>query len=303
MTRTKKVKKEKVAPKKKTGAVETGLADILFPVKVVDEKMESNSEYSKRIVGKINRKNFLLNQCSPRYELVPNKDIFPNIEDVLNGNRIAFTANYRHVDHVRFYADYIITDSRYAFSLAGTDKVQPMLRVQHSYNGLTKYRIMFGYFRIVCSNGLVIPVKEMKDYNLVIVGKHTESIKNSFEKLNAMLVNFSNNAKEITEKIVKKYELLGGRMVTNVQDRVKEVLNAAGVIAVDNKNFNTINDIVGKITTELKKPETRGFNGRVNDWLVYNAINQYINDDKRNIAVPEKRMETDSKVFEYMLQG
>lgn len=288
---------------KKTGTIETGLADILFPVEVRDEEMASNSEYSKRIVGQINGEDFLLNQCSPRYELVPNNDIFPNIENVLRGNNIKFMAKYRHVDHVRFYADYTITDSRYAFSIAGTDKVQPMLRVQHSYNGLTKYRIMFGYFRVVCSNGLVIPVKEMKDYNLVIVGKHTESIKNSFEKLNAMLVNFSNNAKEITQKIVSKYELLGGRMVTNVQDRVKEVLNASGIIAVDNNKFNTINDIVGKITTELKKPETAGFNGKVNDWLVYNAINQYINDNNRNIAVPEKRIETDSKVFEYMLEG
>jgi len=40
----------------------------------------------------------------------------------------------------------------------------------------------------------------------------------------------------------------------------------------------------------------------VNDWLIYNGINQYINDDSRNIASPEKRRETDSKVLEYMLE-
>ncbi len=46
-----------------------------------------------------------------------------------------------------------------------------------------------------------------------------------------------------------------------------------------------------------------GYNGKVTDWLVYNGINQYIYDDSRNIVVPEKRMETDSKVFEYMLEN
>jgi hypothetical protein len=48
--------------------------------------------------------------------------------------------------------------------------------------------------------------------------------------------------------------------------------------------------------------EDLGYNGRVNDWLIYNGINQYLNDNNRNIAVPEKRMETDSEVFQYMLQ-
>jgi hypothetical protein len=41
------------------------------------------------------------------------------------------------------------------------------------------------------------------------------------------------------------------------------------------------------------------YNGKINDWLIYNGVNQYIFDDRRNIVAPEKRIETDSKVFEY----
>jgi hypothetical protein len=47
--------------------------------------------------------------------------------------------------------------------------------------------------------------------------------------------------------------------------------------------------------------ENLGYKGVVNDFLIYNGINQYLNDDNRNIQVPEKRMETDSLVLEHML--
>jgi hypothetical protein len=236
---------------------------------------------------------------------VKNTDIFPNIEKVLNDNNIKFSVTYSHINNVRFYADYIIEDQRYSYHMNGTtDYVKPMLRVQHSYNGLTKYRIVFGYYRLVCTNGATIPVEQMKNFNLCIVGKHTLSIERSFNELDKMLKNFAVNAKQITEEITAKYELLGGRMVTKLEDRVKEVLNAVKIPIVDNSKFSTLNYIIGKAKNEADDSVGNlGYHGVVNDFLVYNAINQYLNDNSRNIAVPEKRMETDSKVFEYMLEN
>ncbi len=304
-SKTKRREKSEIAERRNNSAPKLCTRDyILFPVEMRDEEMPSNSDYSKRIVGQINGGDFLLNQCSPIYELIPNSEIFPKIEEVLDKNGIQYTAQYTHVKHVRFYADYRISDSRYAYRMnnGANDEIQPMLRVQHSYNGLTKYRIMFGYFRLVCTNGLVIPVKEMDEFNLVIVGKHTESIKHSFEKLDHLLVNFVNNAKQITTQIVAKYEQLGSVWIENPKNRITEVLKACDIASIDNSKFNTVNDIVNRIEKELNNPRLSGYNGKVNDWLIYNGINQYLNDNSVNIAVPEKRMETDSKVLEYMLE-
>lgn len=286
----------------KTGAVVCTLEDLNFPVEIRLEEMPSNKEYSRRVVGQINGGDFLLNQCSDIYELVKNEDIFPNIEQVLNDNKISFTVTYRSINHVRFYADYVITDSRYAYTMRGSknDTIKPLLRVQHSYNGLTKYRIVFGYFRVICTNGLTIPVQEMSKFNLSITGKHTDSIKHSFVKLDEMLKTFVVEAQQITTTIVNKYDMLGGRMIVNVEDRIKEVLNANKVIIVDNSKFNTLNDIKINVLTEANN-DSLGYNGNVNDWLIYNGINQYLNNE-RNIVVPEKRMETDSKILEYMLE-
>ena len=276
--------------------------DILFPVEIIDNPNLTNTEYSKIVIGQTPKGEMDLNYCSPRYELIPNSNIFPNVENILNSNKIEYDVTYQHINHVRFYADYQITDKRYAYTMNNTtDDIIPMLRVQHSYNGLTKYRIVFGYFRLVCTNGLVIPVQEMNDFNLIIVGKHTDSIKKSFAKLDLLLNNFVNDAKEITIKIINKYEILGGHWVANVQDRLTEVLTASNVAIIDTSNFNTLNDITNRIMSEANKSNL-GYNGKTNDWLIYNGINQYLNDNDRNIAVPEKRMETDSKVFEYMLK-
>jgi len=285
----------------KESAKIVSLNELLFPVQIINNPNETNSEYAKIVVGQTYDKGEMhLNYCSPRYELVPNNDIFPNIEAVLKGNNIKYTVTYRHIDHVRFYADYIITDKKYEYSVNGGDKIQPQISVQHSYNGLTKYVILFGYFRLICSNGLVIPLKEMNEFNLSITGKHTQNIKNSFLMLNQMLVNFSNNAKQITHEITKKYEVMADRYVPNMEDRINEVLSATGIIAVDNTKLNTV-ELITSIVNKEANDTSLPYGGIVNDWLIYNGINQYIHDESLNKKIPEKRREIDQKVMEFML--
>lgn len=286
----------------KKGLNATTLPELLFPVEIRDEVMASNKEYSKRVVGIINGEEKLLNQCSDVYALVKNEDIFPNIEDVLRKNGIEYSATYQHIDNVRFYVNYRIEDQRFAHYMKGTnDKIMPMLRVRHSYNGLTKYGIVFGYFRLVCTNGLTIPVEEMKEFNLSIVGKHTEQINRSFDDLNRMLIKFVNNAELITGRIIDKYERLGGVWVEKPADRIIEVLNATGITIVDTTKFNTVNDILNRITKESSAKSGLGYNNRVNDFLIYNGINQYLNDGVKFIAAPEVQMEKDAKVLEMMM--
>lgn len=284
------------------GSKKCKLSGLLYDVEVIDNPMPANSENCKLIVGQLNGGDFFVSACSPRYELVKNSEIFPKINQIFEYHNIDYTVKYFNTDNVRFYVDYTIEDKRYAYHMKNTsDKIMPMLRVQHSYNCQTKYRIMFGYFRLVCLNGLVIPLQEMREFNLCLTGKHTSSIKHSLLQLNQLMDVFATDAKQITESIVLKYETLGGRMVVNVEDRIKEVLKYANVIAVDNAKFNTIDSIMKKINEEANL-STLGYNGKVNDFLIYNGINQYIYDDKRNISATEKRIETDSKVFEFMLQ-
>lgn len=287
---------------KSTSAIMT-LEEMLFPVELIENPANVNSAHANIVVGQVPGVGEMqLNTCSPVYELVPNKDIFPNIEDILNGNGVSFTVTYRHIDYVRFYADYIITDDDYAYRVADGDLVRPKLCVQHSYNGQTKYAIIFGYFRMICSNGLVVPLEEMEDFNLSITGKHTKVITESLSLLNEVLVNFVNNAKQITGSITDKFELLAKRLVDKPAKRIEEILGACGITAVENSKFNTVEDILNRIRKEANDTALP-YNGKINDWLIYNGINQYINDEDRYKTAPEKRREIDQKVFEYILNN
>lgn len=288
--------------KAKKGTTICTLNDLIFPVELIDNPNKTNREYSKIVTGVVDGEEIDLNYCSPIYELVPNEMIFPKVEEILNQHGIAFSVQYSHTQHARFYGNYTIEDPRFGYKMAGTnDVIKFIWNFQHSYNGLTKYKGVAGFFRLICTNGLVVPVQEMKDFNLILEGKHTSSILRSLEEFSQILVNVTNNLGQVKTAITGKYESLGGRWVAKPEDRIKEVLIASKIALIDNAKFNTLNDITNRIMSEANMVGL-GYNGRVNDWLIYNGINQYINDDDRNIAAPEKRRETDSKVLEYMLE-
>jgi hypothetical protein len=277
------------------------LQDILFPVELNDNPRMTNSEYSQVVTGIIDGEEMDLNYCSPRYELVPNAEIFPEIEEILNSVGVTYHTEYSHIANVRFYADYEITDSRFAHTIKGTtDTIHPMIRVRHSYNGMTKYAITFGYFRLVCENGLVIPVEEMSDFNLHISGKHTKVILNSVQELKSKLLRFVEDDGNQRTRILMKYDILANSKVDDVEKRIEEILKANGITAIDNSKLNTVDKII-QYTNRDQSKLTVNFS-EMNDWLLYNGINAYLNDNELNISAPEKRAEKDSKVFEYMLQ-
>lgn len=272
------------------------LNEILFPVEMRENPRKSNPEYSRIVTGKINGEEVDLNYCSDRYELVPNAQIFPVVRNLLLTHGLKFSEKYSHAHHARFYAEIILEDDKFAYHVQGrSDVVKPMLKIQHSYNGLTKYMITFGYFRLVCSNGLVVPVEEMKKYNLAVTGKHTASIRQSLSQLNVSLTYFVENADQITLAITAGYEALASKAVKNPADRVKEVLEANKIRIVENNKFSTMNYIMDRINQE--KPI---YDNKVNDWLVYNAINSYLFSD-RTIEAPEMRRQKDQKVFNTLL--
>ena len=286
--------------KAKFGAKEISLTDLCFPVDIIDNPKVTNQEYSKVVTGIVNDVEMDLNYCSPKYTLIKNEDVFPHIEETLQSNHLSYNVTYKHINHVRFYAEYILTDKSLSYKISGTnDEIMPMIRVNHSYNGLTKYGIQFGYFRMICSNGLTVPVAEMVDYCLSIGGKHTESVISSFKQLSLTLQKFVEEKENIVAKITGKYDLLAQKQVASVEDRIEKVLKEVGITAVENSTKNTIQEIAASIQAELNN-DRLGFTS-ANDWLIYNGINQYLFNDNNNIAAPEKRVETDSKVLEYML--
>lgn len=272
--------------------MKTSLSAMLFPVKksLITEELGIDAigscEYG--IFANLKGKTTLLNTCSETYELLTNRSIFQKIEDILTKGNIKFTVEYKMIDFSRFYADYTIRTG--GISVGNRkDLIYPVLRVEHSYNGLMKYKMTFGYFRMICTNGLVVPVEGKEESNFTVVGKHTASIQKSLDTLIEKIEYFTKNNKKFSEK----FTVVAERWVENWVDRVETVIAVSGV---GKRGFDQI--------TEKIKEEAELFNGgKVNDWLIYNGINYHIfnaitTEGKEYATAPNLRRDSDRKVWE-----
>jgi hypothetical protein len=276
----------------------TKLNDILFPVRKVEFETEfgvsANSDYSHAIVGNVNGVDRVLNVCSDRYELLPNSEVFPKIQSILDQAGVKYDAFYHMINYAKFYAKFIVTDERMKIGRAN-DFVNLMFEVDHSYNGLCKLSInLSAGYRKVCTNGLTY-IARQNEFSMV--NKHTETINKTFEMFFNKLADISG----ITKSLKFQYDSLAEKSVSNYTDRIIEVLNGVGISK--GKSDVNLNAVVNAMQTELspKRSNVTGWKS-ANDWLVYNAINEgYVYNRNLNSMHSEKRVEKDKKVLEYIL--
>lgn len=226
--------------------------------------------------------------------------LYPVIEKMLRKAKCKFTKSYKiNKNQTVFNAVYIITKVRskdVGIDLGHGDKIYPTLMVGNSYNGLKMAAFLFGYFRMICSNGIVIPLEGKEESNLHIKGKHTQKLDLTFGDLVKKLRTFLKK----NTKVKKRFKVLTDRMVVNYGERIEEVMNATKV-GYSRDQFNGIYD---SITAEAQK----SYKGAVNDFLIYNGINALIfkgTDSKgnKNSALPEVKRKLDRKVFEFIMSN
>lgn len=282
----------------------TNFQDLLFDVEMTDtldvSNIPANSEYMKTIIGHFDNGDRILNVCSERYRLIPNREIFPPIREMLATLGISFREEYQiSEDRAMFHVAYILEDERFMITLPGGDKIQLQIVVTHSYNGLLKYKILLGFYRLICSNGMVIPLEQMKKFNLFLVGKHTEKINTTLSQFRDKLTLIFANPENIRE-VAKMYEVLAGKTVIypNLTTTIEKVAKGAGIpIKKGGKSGGTIE----YVRTVVSSERTHLNLTNPNLWLIYNGFNRYIYDNDLNNANPDKRMIADEKLLKTTL--
>lgn len=267
--------------------------DFFFPVEKVlttdllpDFQTTTENEYS--IVGTVAPgKKKLLYTCSKVYNLISNEALFTPIEDALRAEGIKFNVVYSHITHQKFYADYVLEDSKMSI---GNDKdaIMPKFQIQHSYDGGLKFNIIFGIYRLVCSNGLTVPLKGAERLAFNVTTKHTEG-------MGTIIKDFMGHLKKFvrawaTESVVTRFVEMSDRAVTSVEARIQEVAAATKFPK------RLIPDTMGIVERERKM---LGYD-QPNEWLVYNALNEMLFSTKSIMQVQDKNL-LDAKVLDYML--
>lgn len=267
--------------------------EFFFPVEKVltsdlMEGLETTSENEYSIVGAIEPgKKKLLYTCSKIYNLVSNAELFLPIEKALISKGIKFNVVYSHIAHQKFYADYILEDS-VMFINSPDDTIKPKFQIQHSYDGGLKLSITFGIFRLVCSNGLTIPMKGTERLRFNMSAKHTDG-------MNLVVTGFMKHLKKFmyawnNKAITSNFVDMSGKVILSVKDRIAEVANATNF---PKRLLLDTEAIVERERTML------GYEN-ANEWLIYNALNEVLFSTKSIMQIQDKNI-VDEKVLNHML--
>lgn len=226
----------------------------------------------------------IVNFCSKVYGLVKNEEIFPEIEKLLDENYI-YHKKYRHNNNCVFWADYELEGKDMIIGEAKfDDKVKPLIRIMHSYNGSVRYKAVMGFKRQICSNGLWGYVFDTQFELRHSQGNLTKIFNNTINGVQKFL--------EQAQEFKLKYDDMTDRMVTNPAERIELVVNSS--------NFP-------KRQTELvlhrAMHEASTHNLPMSDWLIYNAFNYQLNHNSEFTNDEAYRMKMDNSILRLLNEG
>lgn len=272
----------------------TNLIDIMFgvtkqPIEKVIEGYTAISEYDHFVIGDFKQPK-ILNACSKKYQLIPNFDIIPLLMYILFDNNVSFDVKCAYNDNkTQFNIMFKFNSNDNAITMANGDVIFPQITVTHSYDGKLQYGLIFGFFRLICSNGLTVPVKGLEHLGLTTKGKHTTSIIESFRNLVSKLGVFVANK----DVLLLPYQTMQTTIVDNLNERILYVLEKAKISNVADKALIHVQRVINGEMSQL------GIE-RPTDWLIYNAVNHYtFNENKKNIEV---RTKIDRAVIDTMVE-
>lgn len=265
------------------------MTDVYFPVEKVPVEditipgLEHPSGISHAIiVTKPDGVKRVVQYCSELYYLVPNQEVIPAFESEIS-RFFKVEKKIRFNRWARFFIDFILMEK--TTIMAAQDAVSPRIRLVNSYDGSIRYHFQAGFWRLICSNGLMVPQGQMKEFKSM----HTPKLgdETSFEAVMQMTSEFMAEASDIVEV----YRELQDQPVSDWMMRIEEITEETTFPISLKEN------VTDRMGTELDMfPGTDP-----NDWLVYNAFNYQLNHNEELKAKQNKKDAMDQEVLEYLL--
>lgn len=266
------------------------MTDIYFPVEkvAVEDIMpgyDHPSGISHAIVATLpDGARRVLQYCSNLYSLVPNEQIIPPFEQELS-KYYKVEKNISMDRWSRFYVDFVIKE--HAINIGqGKDPIFPKITLINSYDGSIKYNFMAGFFRLICTNGMMVPegeVQKLKSMHTPRIEKLTE-----YGAVMEMVSEFLSVAQDTSEV----YHELQEQETSDWLMRIEEVTESTSFPATLQE------DVSARMGLELDE----GTGLIPTDWLVYSAFNYQLNHNEGLKAKQSKKDAMDQEVLEYLLR-
>lgn len=226
----------------------------------------------------------LLTYCSNKYTLLKNEDIFiPLLNEVQKNFNIKVKA--RMDNYSKFFVDIILQGTKLGFGPKKNDDIVPKIRIYNSYDKSLIYRHRGGMHRLVCTNGLTLPIEELSQQRSL----HTPSLNKVMRDAKSLMETLEilqNNYEELCDTYFEIYD----QSVGDIELRVEEV--------VENTKFpiHFTGEVIERIMQERNTLGLKNFN----DWLVYNGFNYSLNHNEDMPLTQDKREKLDETILDYL---
>lgn len=220
---------------------------------------------------------------------------------MMKEQKIPFDRKISIVDGTKFYVDYIIRDR--VKSLTVND-ILPKFSVWNSYDGTLKTTLKFGFYRVVCSNGLTRPVGNTVN----ISKKHRKaaaaedgmdlSIASNSEIINSVQL-FLSEVKQDMEVYEQMNQIKADvSKILQVSEKLKFSKN---ILETAVERFNMETSIKGSLTYVNENGELVNHEGSPQTlYTVYNALNYAIYNCNTK-ELPEAKLKRDQLVLAEVL--
>lgn len=250
------------------------------PIKDYLPKFNTSSRYSHLIIVDAPDKPIVVNACSKNYQIIRNEDIFKPLKEHLDSN-FAIEERIIHRGYSKFYVDYVIKDK--SFAVIPKDSVLPKIRVMNSYDGSLKFSFNFGFHRLVCSNGLSVPIQGLSSKTIKIM--HTPGAIGRWDKIVELAKEFLDESKNLIQ---------GYKDMAAIKLTFDQALEKIEYIVKHTKAPSKQKE---QMVARLEEERKMGL--PLSNWLVYNAVNYQLNHGEAKM-MPHKVEKLDNQILKIL---
>jgi len=272
--------KEQILAKMQTSEICFDVEKVTNPS--VAQGYATTTENSCAIVGYPNDVKTELHNCAERYHLVTNYEIFSELERLfsLREETKDYQVTVHNRKNVQFAVDFVFP--QYKSLIKKVDEVIAGFTVRNSYNGKWNFSGYMNSYREICTNGMWGMASA-----LTVSNRHTEIVLEAVQLMAVQVLNALENFKMQTAQ----FEILASaERQTGWEDRLEEIAKKSGIAKFHDE---------AKAIARAESAELYG--GVVNDFVIYNALNNVLFDNSLNKKPQDTRAKIDQVVFANLL--
>ena len=231
----------------------------------------------------------IVNIVSKRYGHIPNELFFGKAEERVIKTGLEYRRQTINRSDRSFSMDFVLTDST-QFSVGHRkDTILPMLRFTNSYDGSERTSGHFGFYRMVCSNGLHVARTEIG----FSIKHHRNSVNLIMPELEGLFRKFMDNE---FYTISDRFHQMMSVELLDTKEFVREVLHRTQLFRYECSDRNDEPSKRAREVIEILDNEAVQLGTTPNLWLGYNAFNAVLHRSLKRSFSRQERL--DKQLFE-----